>query len=43
VPNILEKDKKINNPINISKYNNNFKALSASCGNDHTLILKNDN
>ena len=43
VPNISEKDKKINNPINISKYNNNFKALSASCGNDHTLILKNDN
>ena len=44
IPNIFsEKDNKINNPINISKLNSNFKAISASCGNDHTLILKNDN
>ena len=44
IPNIIsEKDFKINNPINISKLNQNFKAISASCGNDHTLILKNDN
>ena len=43
LPNISEKENKINNPTNISKYNNNFKAISASCGNDHTLILKNDN
>ena len=44
IPNIFsEKDNKINNPINISKFNQNFKAISASCGNDHTLILKNDN
>ena len=43
LPNISQKDNKINNPTNISKYNNNFKAINASCGNDHTLILKNDN
>ena len=43
LPNISEKNTKINNPTNISRYNNNFKAISASCGNDHTLILKNDN
>ena len=43
LPNISEKENKINNPTSISKYNNNLKAISASCGNDHTLILKNDN
>ena len=43
LPNINSKEKIIKNPINISKYNNNIKAISASCGNDHTLILKNDN
>ena len=43
LPNISPKEKIIKNPINISKYNNNIKAISASCGNDHTLILKNDN
>ena len=43
LPNISSKNNfNINNPTNISKYNNNFKAISASCGNDHTLILKND-
>ena len=43
LPNISLKEKTIKNPINISRYNNNIKAISASCGNDHTLILKNDN
>ena len=33
----------INNPTNISKINGNIKALSAACGNEHTLILKDDN
>jgi len=33
----------INNPTNISKINGNIKALSVACGNEHTLILKDDN
>ena len=33
----------INNPTNISKINGNIKAISAACGNEHTLILKDDN
>ena len=42
VPKINEKEI-ISNPINISKINGNIKALSAACGNEHTLILKDDN
>ena len=33
----------INNPTNISILNNNIKAISASCGNEHTLILSTEN
>ena len=43
LPNINRQNEKINNPTNISIMNNNFKAISAACGNEHTLILKNDN
>ena len=43
LPNNVGMNEKINNPTNISKINDNFKAISASCGNEHTLILKNDN
>ena len=43
LPNIDGKNDKINNPTNISIINDNFKAISASCGNEHSLILKNDN
>ena len=42
LPKINGKDD-INNPTNISKINGNIKALSAACGNEHTLILKDDN
>ena len=43
IPNNNGENDKINNPTNISIINNNIKAISASCGNEHTLILKNDN
>ena len=43
VPNNNGLNDKINNPTNISVINNNIKAISASCGNEHSLILKNDN
>ena len=43
LPNIDGNENKINDPTNISIINNNIKAISASCGNEHTLILKNDN
>ena len=43
LPNNKGNNDKINNPTNISIINNNFKALSAACGNEHTLVLKNDN
>ena len=33
----------INNPTNISILNNNIKGISASCGNEHTLILSTEN
>ena len=42
LPNNKGFNEKINNPTNISIINNNMKAISASCGNEHTLILKND-
>ena len=43
IPNNNGENDILNNPINISIINNNIKAISASCGNEHTLILKNDN
>ena len=43
IPNSNGFNDKINNPTNISVINNNIKAISASCGNEHSLILKNDN
>ena len=36
-------DKIIKDPINISILNNNIKGIYASCGNDHSLILDNNN
>ena len=36
-------NKIITNPTNISKINNNIKAISAACGNEYTLILSKDN
>ena len=32
----------IKDPINLSKNNKNIKAISASCGNEHSLILSNE-
>ena len=32
----------IKNPKNISKINNDIRAISASCGNEHSLILSNE-
>ena len=43
LPNNIGMIEKINNPTNISIINDNMKAISASCGNEHTLILRNDN
>ena len=43
LPNINGSNYTINNPTNISVINNNFRAISAACGNEHTLVLKNDN
>ena len=43
LPNNNEMNDKINNPTNISIINNNFRAISAACGNEHTLVLKSDN
>ena len=40
-PNIKNQES-IKNPINISKINNNIKAISASCGNEHSLILSDE-
>ena len=34
---------KIKNPINISDLNSGITAISAACGNEHTLILDNKN
>ena len=39
LPNINKSIESIKDPKNISKLNNNIKAISASCGNEHTLIL----
>ena len=36
-------DKIIRDPINISSLNNNIKAISAACGNEHSLILSDYN
>ena len=43
LPNNKGSNQNINNPTNISIINDNMKAISASCGNEHTLILKDDN
>jgi alpha-tubulin suppressor-like RCC1 family protein len=34
---------RIKNPINISDFNNGMTAISAACGNEHTLILDKKN
>ena len=41
-PNLIKTQESIKDPKNISKLNNNIKALSASCGNEHSLILSKD-
>ena len=38
----LKGQESIKDPINVSKNNGNIKAISASCGNDHSLILSNE-
>ena len=43
LPNNKGSNQNINSPTNISIINDNMKAISASCGNEHTLILKDDN
>ena len=43
LPNKDNKDKIIKDPTNISVLNNNIKGISASCGNEHSLILSKDN
>ena len=39
LPNLVKGQESIKDPKNISELNNNIRALSASCGNEHTLIL----
>ena len=39
LPNLEKGQECVKDPKNISKLNNNIKAISASCGNEHTLIL----
>ena len=38
----LKNQESVKNPINISKINNSIRAISASCGNEHSLILSDE-
>ena len=38
----LKEEESIKNPKNVSKNNNNIRAISASCGNEHSLILSDE-
>ena len=42
LPNPNKMQENIKDPINLSIINNDIRAISASCGNEHTLILSKD-